>query len=278
MNTARTASRLPNAPLVEVTFELQWHLPSQDSFDEPFDSWDPAFGVLRDAFEKRARLAGLSQMSEAESAPIPIHHLIHTRFTRGEPSPHPSWQLGPGVFVASESTSYDWVQYKQFVLDGVAHVVESFPRMDSFALQPSEFALAYVDSFDPELTGHTDTLRFMNEYTTLSLREPEFIPNGPFSGSRSCTIQRSLHVKDMGKTYFSYRLGNATYGNSQTILLESRVVSNFDRPSPHDAKSNILEGLGLWLESAHGLTSPFFKAIINKDFYLKFREEKHGSP
>ena len=104
--------KLPNAPLLEVIFELRWALEGAENLPVQLRQ-DPAYPLLAYEFTEKAKLHGFVHRREIEGFPTgPLGHKVHYRYNENENAPFPIWQIGPGVFAYNESTEYEWKSYR----------------------------------------------------------------------------------------------------------------------------------------------------------------------
>ncbi len=172
------SSQLPNAPLVEVVFELRWRLKEDTGSPRAFWS-DPGYALLAENFGVEAKKRGFKVSKKKGMQGMLLSHNIALRYYKEENQPFPIWQIGPGIFAANESAAYEWNAFKKLILDGVKHLLSSYPKMKSFPLQPNHLELRYTDSIDSTFAGHQDLIGFLNEHTSLSMELPTFFAKKP---------------------------------------------------------------------------------------------------
>ncbi len=108
--------QLPNAPLVEVIFELHWNLlgtPTLQNAPSPFRT-DPGYPYLVSGFPKAADKAGYVHQREVNSStPLgPLAYVVQHRFQKHEDVVLPLWQIGPGIFTCNDSSTYEWASFR----------------------------------------------------------------------------------------------------------------------------------------------------------------------
>jgi uncharacterized protein (TIGR04255 family) len=246
-------SRLPNAPLQEVIFEVGWAL-----------DIDPSSGIETDS---RFNLAlGSLKTLVKEKFPhhvprVPFFDLVPHAFNRQavmqfrkEPKGRPLLQLGPGVFTVNDTDKdYDWdANFKPTLLYGLEKLEEAYDGQ----LLYEHAVLRYIDSVRVSDYGFNDwasfiaqnlRFRFENSFDAdLVPKEVAFnqlfdLPNGD---------QLQLQV------------GSGTDAGGEARLIWETIVSRkhaFDR-----------EGLVKWGQEAHTYSSKIFKQFCQPAFYGSF--------
>ena len=87
------SSKLPNAPLIEVVFELRWKLSGPEKAPPPMLS-DPGYSVLLDGFSHSIRKAGFKHVQRMADEGMLLGYSIDRRFYRAEGRAFPLVQVG----------------------------------------------------------------------------------------------------------------------------------------------------------------------------------------
>ncbi len=267
------AAKLPSAPLAEVVFEMRWAL--QGPPDRPVQLHsDPGYHVLVDAFGREAAKDGFSHRREKSGtdANIIVGHSIRAQFLEAEDQPFPMFQIGPGVFASNDATDYEWNNFKKRTVKGIGHLLRSYPNMSSFSLRPVHLELRYTDSFDPDLIGHCDLLKFINNYTRFSIDIPKRVIGPKCEDINEGNIVLEFPISNRKDTIFSFQLATGSIGESSTILLISKVLSRSQELQVGQARKFTSTVISRWLEDAHSVTSPFFRSLVHKRLMSKFRK------
>lgn len=265
-------SRLPNAPLSEVVFELRWGLPEVAGTPAPFQS-DPGYSVLADSFASEAKRAGFA----FERVMNPGHvfaRAVDRRYYLSKDQNFPILQIGPGIFAANQSAEYTWVDFKKLVTKGISILISSYPKMKTFALRPNYLELRYIDVFEEELIGTIDFVKFLNEATTIEVALPQFLSDK--SRFHDATIGRTVFqfdVKGMKDSVFSLDLASGNRENKKILRLESKIVVQggavLKAKTSH--RDSFVRQLTAWLDQSHSVLSPFFKALVKPTVMEKFQ-------
>lgn len=263
-------TRLPNAPLAEVVFELHWELEGDSNLPLPLRV-DPGYGLLADAFTTEAGKLGFPVRKEMVPSYQVIGNSVARRYYVDAERAFPLLQIGPGIFAANESSEYEWKKYKEFVLRGAKAFLNSYPIMREFKLRPTSFELRYIDSFDKSLIGTVDFLEFSERGTRLKFDVPEFLNDSRiFNGIQSGRFLCSYEVKGQKGTVFWLDFASGAHAGHRMIRLESKVNTTFDKPRSVGQREKFLTRLDKWLDDAHDITSPFFRALVRPEIMEKF--------
>lgn len=270
------AEVLPNAPLVEVVFELRWQLPSSGTNEliPPAIRTDPGYPILRDEFSRAVKKFGFRHTKDLNPQGFTLGHSVDRRYYRSEAQAFPLIQIGPGIFATNESAGYEWKKFKPSCLKYLKILIDSYPRMASFSITPSLIELRYIDVFPAESeTGATrDMFTFLEADTNLGISPPSLMeklePLRSLSGGR---IVAEYRVKRSKATVFAFDFGSAKTAAKDTIRLESKVRSIGNDVPSLKSKPKFVRDVSEWLERAHSITSPFFQKLIKPELLRKFK-------
>ncbi len=266
----KPTTRLPNAPLTEVVFELRWRLDGSESIPIPFRN-DPGYHVMADRFGTAASEHGFSYPRKAQEEPTPFAqappYSIDWRFHERQDQPFPLWQIGPGVFAANDSASYEWNSFKKLCLQGARLLVHCYPKLRNFRWEPFHLELRYLDSFSLGTKADEDLVGFLNHNTSLSLTLPQLV-SGRLTGLTNGQLVLNYAVKGMGETLFVIVIGSGVSQGVKSVIMQSKVVTNLGKLKT--GRGQFVSELNQWLENAHDITSPFFKEFIKEHLMKKF--------
>ncbi len=144
--------------------------------------------------------------------------------------------------------------------------------MSSFSLRPVHLELRYTDSFDPDLIGHCDLLKFINNNTRFSIDIPKRVIGPKCEDINEGNIVLEFPISNRKDTIFSFQLATGSIGESSTILLISKVLSRSQELQVGQARKFTSTVISRWLEDAHSVTSPFFRSLVHKRLMSKFRK------
>jgi uncharacterized protein (TIGR04255 family) len=261
------ASQLPNAPLAEVIFELRWNLPGMNTPD-PFKN-DPGYYVFVDKFVGHAKAQGFGFVRLMSTQMPVVAHSIERRFSRTENDLFPLLQTGPGILAVNESANYRWDAYRDLCVSSVKQLFGSYPSMSDFALQPISLELRYIDSFNNDAQSSRDVINFLERDTIVSINAPRFVA-GNLAKLNASALALKYSVDSMDDTNFHVNIGNGTANGVDCINLTSRVLSNISSPAKFLSGGSPALLVRDGLESAHAVTSPFFKEFVKPHLMDKF--------
>jgi uncharacterized protein (TIGR04255 family) len=276
-NLADSHSFLPNAPLIEVVFELRWKL--QGDLGTPAPFWiDPGYPILAGNFTIAAEKYGfkIAKKMSQDTIMLPAHS-IGMRFYRTEDRPFPLWQIGPGIFASNESAAYTWPDFKKLTVDGVKAALSSYPKIKEFGIKPIHMELRYVDSFDSTFITHQDPLKFINENSSLKIDLPSFFKKGSIGKSPNANLLFEFPISNLKNSTFIVRIANAMVKDRKSILLESKVIAKADPINFGKTQASQLKFISNWLEDAHSFTSPFFKEFVAPSLIEQFKRSPNVS-
>ncbi len=266
------AEVLPNAPLVEVVFELRWDLPGSGSI-EPI-RFDPGYPILCDEFSRAVKKLGFRHTKDMQPQGFSFGHSIDRRFYLSEKQAFPLVQIGHGVFAVNESAGYKWAKFKASCLKHLKILIESYPRMTSFSIMPSLIELRYIDVFPAksEKGKARDIFTFLKDDTNLGISRPSLMEGlENLQSLKGGRIIAEYPVKKTKATIFVLDLASAKTDAEKTVRMESKVRSVGKDVPKLKAKPKFIKDVSEWLERAHSITSPFFRQLIKPELLRKFR-------
>lgn len=268
------AQRLPNAPLTEVIFELRWALQGMATAPLPLQN-DPGYFVLLEAFKGAIGKDGfIVQRDRPEAAQgILLGHSVRTQFLRAEDRPFPMFQLGQGIFASNEATEYEWARFKKHTLKGIERLLASYPKMSDYPLTPVHLELRYIDSFDADLLGHQNILRFLNGDTKISIEVPKDVIGPRCEELTNGNFFFEFPLSNVENTTFSFQVATGRRKTAPTILVISKVVTRSDKIEIGRGGRLTVQAIGKWMEDAHEVTSPFFRKLMRQRLMTKFKRK-----
>jgi uncharacterized protein (TIGR04255 family) len=274
MVTSRRSGRLPKAPLAEVVFELRWALQEGPEGEAILRS-DPGLLPLLAAFTDRMRKLGFRTAKDMSHPLQTGAYGVVRRYYKSADRPFPIMQVGNGIFASNDSSSYVWPAFKKQVNQGLRVLLAAYPKLDFFSIVPNHIELRYIDLFTASLAGRTKLFEFIEQGTTLKIDFPTFLNNKKiFSGDPVGRFGFRRPLKFQKNSNFLLDLASIRQGDSKedAIRMESKVVTTGDStPSTAEGTARFLKHVDDWLESAHAITSPFFREFILPEMMNKFK-------
>lgn len=238
-------SRLPNAPLIEVIFELRWTASDQSDHYIHGDF----FPLIKDEFPYREQVnPGII----ITGIPFPTH-----RFRR-EPQGYPLIQTGPGLLTINTIDSkYDWKAYEALVIDTLSKFQKVYTLKESHNIR---CVLQYIDliKFDFE---KGDLVAFLQDNLHVSISQSFYK-----SKSSAKNIGLMLSFEDeLGSLNLSFGRGQNLTGDDG-IAIHTNLTSDILHPE--------LKGISNWLSKAHTMTSSLFKEMTKGKLQEFFASKK----
>ena len=264
--------KLPNAPLLEVVFELRWALEGPADIAVQLRH-DPAYPLLAFEFTEKAKAQGFIVRREiAPSPPGPLGHSVHYRFFQDENSPFPIWQIGPGIFAYNESTSYEWSEYKKSLRTALQALLASYPKSKALKMRPVYLELRYIDSFGPELLGHADLSRFLSNDTNFVIKPNDFLKSSVFTDPIEGRMILSRRLKRDKQSSFRIEVGTGQANKRPAVLVVSKVIKESEDINLGSNSRSIIANVTRWADAAHELTHKFFWDFVSDALMKTFKE------
>ncbi len=240
-------SRLPNAPLVEVVFELRWQI--QDKSD--LLSFQYLFGDLY------SELKNKYPVRESLTPPeIPLDVFINQPIYRYriEKEKYPLYQIGPGILTVN---TIDEVYFWDDFYKSSEEILDTFIGIGSFdkelKFKPS---LLYFDFFPFDFSSD-NVHDFLNEKFNITFKQnfmDESIPTNLNLG-----FYYKTKIGDIATTFQKGKNNKKNDG----IVLRTKI----DGLSYKLNKNDLLK----WINDAHKLSSQSFKELTKGKLYETFK-------
>lgn len=256
-------SKLPNAPLIEVIFELHWSSVDPNIINNDLNKFEMSLGAMYATLQKEfphiVHLRPDSQIPLALFIDKPTH-----RFTAGDglqnnPENYPLYQLGPGLLTVNTiDAKYDWKLFSELILrvnDTLARIFEFSPDKDL------TIVLKYLDFY--KLDFSKDIRSTYKDLFKFNLDLGPAVPNGT---SPSLLNIESAYKSTNGIVNFSLKRGTITVKEKTTegIVFESGIQTKIKA-------DNYIGNLTKWLDESHEIISTFFKEITKGPTYESFK-------
>lgn len=265
----QAASKLPNAPLAEVVFEVRWQLHG-DERAGPFRS-DPGYFVCLDGLLQRGKSIGFPENKLIDQANVLAGHSVTYRFYRATGEIFPVLQIGPGIFAVNESTGYTWQSFKTLCVQAFDLLVSCYPKMDAFPLVPVQFELRYIDALKREPAAQ-NLISFLNDSTHFEFHLPTFLSSDLFGPISDAQFNFTLPAKNLKDTRFSVSLSKGKSSGVDAFIMISKVTSKIQPGYMASARAIMRGRVQEWLDGAHEMTSPFFRSIVKDSLMVEFTE------
>jgi uncharacterized protein (TIGR04255 family) len=240
-------SKLPNAPLLEVVFELRWQIKQKSDLTKYQYLVGDLYSQIKDKYPYRENLT---------PPEIPIDFLVNNpvhRF-RVEKNKYPLVQVGPGVITLNTTEEYYyWEDFYQSAESLTNSFFNVYP-IDTESFKPN---LSYFDFFKINFKEN-NVNDFVNSFLNLT-HSQDFIEinTNPFDLDVGF-----FYLIDLGKLSVTLKKGQ----NSQS---EEGIVMQMSLIGEKSSTNN--ENLLTWLGSAHSFLSDLFKKITHGELYNSFK-------
>lgn len=238
-------SKLKNAPLQEVIFELYW----QCSLDSNGIRVDRGFDLAQGKFaDKLAKDFPVHKRLIPENSPIQVVRAPIHQYWKGEVK-WPVVQHGQGMIAINEvETGYIWEDnFRPLILQTLNRLTKSYNRK----LNHDKVKLQYIDVFDVE-NGEIEKFMKDNLQTSLKL---EYKRPGPL---KNLSIQQTFELAN--QSMLSLNISSRSDGND---LRKSIVWTTTVERKEYIELDDIVE----WVDFGHNATSDIFIEMLNPDFY-----------
>lgn len=239
--------KLPNAPLLEVIFELRWNMSNDNHWSQfPFLPGD-LYALLKKQYPERHILAPTD---------IPPNLLEGSAIYRySTKNGYPMVQLGPGVLSLNTTDDYyDWKSYSK----NIDELLRKFNDVYIFSEnEQGRATLSYYDFLEFDW-DEEDILSYLRNKLKIAMT-PQFYE----FGNAPLALGVALSYKT-DKGVFNLKIGRGTADNDRSgLILEFQIVSPSIRPIPEEVNK--------WLEEGHDLCSEMFKKITEGELYDSFK-------
>jgi uncharacterized protein (TIGR04255 family) len=243
-------SRLSNAPLLEVIFELKWSVESEEELNKCQYLHGDLYAKIREKYPHRELLV---------PAIVPIETYRHQpahRF-RVVSNGYPLVQVGPGILtVNTTDKKYEWKEYKQWILEAVSNLIEVY----SFNTNTLLFlSLRYFDFLSFNF-NEQDVYKFLSKYLHTDIQQ-EFYDNA--------SLPLSTNINFNYATEFGEFLVNITKGinrGKEGLILQFNMSNKNINPDVSQIQK--------WLDEAHQICSDTFKNMTKGKLYETFHKDE----
>lgn len=245
-------SRLPNAPLQEVIFEMRWALSPGKESGESDAGFELASGRLSTIIEEE-----FPHYKRTFSTEIPDqlmhYHVVH-QYWSGEKK-WPVIQLGPGIFTINcTDEEYDWdLVFQPLLAKGISWLLQAYRQPLSIVFA----SLKYIDSIKVDDYGGLDSgwLEFIHKHFNFELNN-RFSVRGLL---KQVQINQTFELEDGSD--LQIQIANGTRNNENALVWQTAIFKkdNFNN-----------EKLVSWADEAHTIAHELFEKMINPDLYANF--------
>lgn len=241
-------SKLPNAPLLEVIFELRWNITNNDDLARCQYIHGDLYSILKNKYPYREALWP-PEFPADMLLNKPVHRFRHDK------NDYPLFQVGPGILTLNTTDpKYYWDEFASWSEELLNAFKEVFVIDDQDRFSPK---LVYFDffRFDFELN---EVVEFINKNFNISIEQSFYKPNTP-SKNLMHGFYYNTHLGDLAVNIRRGKNGNQDEG----IILETNLSGAKFILMPKD----ILD----WLNQSHDFISDLFQKLTEGPFYESFK-------
>ncbi|MBS1789435.1 MAG: TIGR04255 family protein [Acidobacteria bacterium] len=254
---------LPNKPLVEAIFEVQWAF----SLAEEQSEIDPGFRILLGRLYDRVRgeYPFLENLPQAQFPEEMTGRLVRHRFRTAKDG-WPLVQIGPGVLSVNETQGYTWDGFRPRLTRAINALFESYPT-DIHQLKVTQVLLRYLDAIP--LAEGIPLLQFLKEslHTTVEVDARLFQDSHAASSPDGLLLNLVFRLPELpGAIALSFGIGKRE--NQPSIIWDTKVLAQAE-----DVPKTI-EEYEAWLIAAHDLAGRWFRTLSSGKLYESFRRKE----
>lgn len=242
-------SKLTNAPLVEVIFEIKWDILNRtDVVDFQYLHGD-LYSRIKEKYSFRESLV-------PPEVPFDVMKGIPVFRFRPQRNSHPLVQIGPGLLTYNALDSqYYWEEFREESNRLIGILDDIYPKYNDLNVSPM---LTYIDFF--EFNGkNVNSLDFINSSFHLNISQ-SFVDS---SDATFTDMNAQLNYKVKNGS-LSLNLSDGKINNEKNgVVLQTKVIGDKMQYSKSD--------LSLWIDSAHELSSKVFKSLTKGDLFESFK-------
>ena len=253
-------SKLKNAPLIEVIFEMHWPSKDPHELNSNLNKFEMSLGVMFSALKQD--FPTIIDLRPDIQIPLGIFNDKPThRFMSNGPEPlnYPLYQLGPGMLtVNTVDNEYDWDKFSDLILK------VNEPLSNLYQFDPNKeliLVLKYLDFYKLDLNKDLRT-----SFRDLFKFQIDLGPAIPETFKPLLLNIESGYKTPTGTVNFSLKRGNMIKNgeNIDGIIFENGIQLKIKA-------ENYINTLKKWLTDSHEVISTFFKEITNGPTYESFK-------
>jgi uncharacterized protein (TIGR04255 family) len=244
-------SKLPNAPLVEVIFELRWKVTDKEELTKCQYLHGDLYASLKDHYKFREALI-------APEVPIELYLNAPAHRFRVAQNDYPLVQVGPGLITLNTVDSkYIWEDYEE----QIKNVIKIFLEVYQFnSQQEISLSLQYFDFFKFNFESN-NVFDFISNNLNITVKQ-NFFDNS----NNPNNINLGFHYNtDLGSLSISVIRG-IDIAKSDGIIMQTNIKSKLIKPD--------LNLVNDWLGKSHEFCSTLFKDMTKGTLYESFCSTK----
>jgi len=240
-----STTKLKNAPLKEVIFELHWDCPADSSGIQTDPGFDLAQGVFASKIKKEFPV---HRKLVPDGFPLKVFNAPLHQYWKGELK-WPVIQHGEGMIAVNEvEVNYEWENsFKPLIVNTIEHLINSYDSTLKF----NDVRLQYINAYDLDDLEPLEFLE-MNLKTKFS---NQYVLPGKF---QNINIEQVCKLSDNSRLVLNISDGINNQNQKKSVLWSITV---------HHKAPILFDHIFQWIETAHTTISGIFKEMLNPDFY-----------
>lgn len=244
-------SKLSEAPLIEVIFELRWNSTTTESLTKYQYIHGDLYSEIKDSYKYRESLIPNEIPSE-----VYVNMVAH-RFRKSQ-NEYPIIQIGPGVLTVNTIDDiYVWENFENEILNVVDKFLKVYPFQKSVTVQP---ILQYIDFLEFNFAKE-NVYYFLRDKLHIEVNQSFFIPEG---NPKSINLSFAYNT-NIGELVIAFNQGKNKM-DKEGIMIRTMIRAEAIQP--------LSEEIALWLNAAHEFCSQLFKDMTEGVLYKSFHSLK----
>jgi uncharacterized protein (TIGR04255 family) len=244
-------SKLLNAPLLEVIFELRWKVTSKEDLAKCQYLHGDLFAVIKEDFKYREALV-------APEVPMELYQNFPAHRFRVAQNDYPLVQVGPGLLTLNTiDPKYIWEDFELLI----QKTIQNFLKVYKFELKDEiTLALQYLDFFEFNFETN-DVYAFLSNNLNTSVKQ-DFYNNQSHPDNLNLVFQYNTNL---GSLTISIARGR-NIQKKDGIVIRTAVYSKSLVPN--------IKLIHDWLSKSHEFCSQLFKDMTKGELYKSFSIKK----
>ncbi len=242
-------SKLPNAPLLEVIFELRWDVTNKSDIEDFQYLHGDLYSFLKDEYPIRKSLVPAEVPYEVTKG------TARFRYSRSTGA-YPLVQIGLGMIsINTVDSTYYWESFQKEIKRVLNGFKDSYSKFKDINLVPS---ITYIDFFDLN-KKQMSSIDFINK--NLSINVNQGLED--FEDAKIDEVNFNLiYSIKKNKVLLNLRDGMLN-GDKKGLILQTKMLGQKHKYS--------LDELESWLNMSHDLSSDIFKSLTKGKLYESFK-------
>lgn len=244
-------SKLQNAPLVEVIFELRWNTIKEEELAKYQYLHGDMYAQIKEEYKFREALY-------PPDVPIELYLNKPAHRFRVAPKGYPLIQVGPGLLTVNTiDPNYIWEDYERQIIDVTKNFLQVYKLKDN---QEITLVLQYFDFLQFSFEKN-DVHDFLSKNLNISVKQ-NFYKNT--NNPNNLNLGFHYHT-DLGSLALGLSRGKDT-NRTDGIVIRTNLASKSIKPE--------ITLIQEWLNKSHEFCSQLFKDMTHGDLYDSFSQTK----